>query len=67
MVIHVLLAWQVDFNVALRSFEPQVKGVRNLIDLALGSPLATPPRLLYTSSIGVLNRKATRFNSFSKL
>ncbi|KIM81777.1 hypothetical protein PILCRDRAFT_8450 [Piloderma croceum F 1598] len=53
-IIHV--AWHVDFNVALRSFEPQVKGVRNLIDLALASPQATPPRLLYTSSIGVLNR-----------
>ncbi|KIM78762.1 hypothetical protein PILCRDRAFT_10982 [Piloderma croceum F 1598] len=53
-IIHV--AWQVDFNVALRSFEPQVKGVRNLIDLALASPLASPPRLLYTSSTGVLNQ-----------
>ena len=57
MVVHQFLAWHVDFNVTLRSFEPQVKGVRNLIDLALASPHPTPPRLLYTSSIGVLNSK----------
>jgi thioester reductase-like protein len=36
-----------------------------LIDLALASPQATPPRLLYTSSIGVLNRKQIHSICFS--
>jgi hypothetical protein len=50
-------AWRVDFNLALQSFEPYVKGLRNLIDLALSSPHANPPRLLFTSSVGVLSRE----------
>ncbi|GJJ11568.1 putative NRPS-like protein biosynthetic cluster [Clathrus columnatus] len=43
---------QVDFNISLVSFEQTVRGVRNLIDLALVSPHTTTPRLLFTSSIG---------------
>jgi nucleoside-diphosphate-sugar epimerase len=50
-------AWRVDFNLALRSFDLQVKGLRNLIDLALASPHANPPRLLFTSSVAVLRRE----------
>ncbi|KAF8521638.1 hypothetical protein BU17DRAFT_87898 [Hysterangium stoloniferum] len=45
-------AWRVDFNLSLASFLPAVRGVRYMIDLALSSPLPTPPRLLFTSSIG---------------
>ncbi|KAJ6487136.1 putative aminoadipate reductase [Mycena vitilis] len=43
-------AWTLDFNKTLSSFEPHVKGTRNLIDLALRSN--TSVRFLFTSSIG---------------
>ncbi|KAH9841046.1 uncharacterized protein C8Q71DRAFT_890574 [Rhodofomes roseus] len=53
-VTHVIHnAWRVDFNLSLESFEPNVKGVRHLIDFALSSPRPSPPRTLFTSSIGV--------------
>ncbi|GJJ12703.1 putative NRPS-like protein biosynthetic cluster [Clathrus columnatus] len=48
------LAWRVDFNISLISFEPAIRGVRHLIDLALASPHTTPPRLVFTSSIGIV-------------
>jgi len=48
-------AWRVDFNISLTSFLPAVRGVRYMIDLALASPQPTPPRLLFTSSIGNIN------------
>ena len=57
LIVHQFSAWHVNFNIALWSFEPQVKGVHNLIDMALASPHSTPPHLLYTISIGVLNNK----------
>ncbi|KAF8200271.1 hypothetical protein BJ912DRAFT_921743 [Pholiota molesta] len=44
-------AWPVDFNLALKSFEANIKGLRTLIDFALSSPLQTPPTLIYTSTI----------------
>ncbi|KAG2133342.1 putative aminoadipate reductase [Suillus clintonianus] len=44
-------AWRLDFNLALSSFEPNVRGTRNLIDLALSSPYHPKPRFLFTSSI----------------
>ncbi|GJJ06091.1 putative NRPS-like protein biosynthetic cluster [Clathrus columnatus] len=44
-------AWQVNFNITLASFEPAIRGVRNLIDLALSSPLTSPPTLLFTSTV----------------
>ncbi|KIP01948.1 hypothetical protein PHLGIDRAFT_319891 [Phlebiopsis gigantea 11061_1 CR5-6] len=46
-------AWPVNFNLSLRSFEPSVRGVRHLIDLALGSPHPVPPQIVFVSSIGV--------------
>ncbi|KAJ7236051.1 acetyl-CoA synthetase-like protein [Mycena haematopus] len=49
VVIH--NAWTLDFNKALSSFEPHVKGTRNLIDLARQSPNASGVRFLFTSSI----------------
>ncbi|KAJ6553311.1 hypothetical protein B0H19DRAFT_1263705 [Mycena capillaripes] len=53
-VTHIIhTAWPVDFNLALASFEPNMKGLRNLVDFSLGSPFMEPPRLLYTSSIGI--------------
>ncbi|KAG9308660.1 putative aminoadipate reductase [Chiua virens] len=44
-------AWRLDFNLALSSFEPHVRGTRHLIDLARASCKAHKPRFLFTSSI----------------
>ncbi|CAE6460182.1 unnamed protein product [Rhizoctonia solani] len=46
-------AWQVDFNWNLQSFEPNVRGTRHLVDLALNSTWKRAPRLVFTSSISV--------------
>ncbi|KLO07028.1 acetyl-CoA synthetase-like protein [Schizopora paradoxa] len=49
-------AYTVNFNLSLASFEPNVLGLRQLVDLALSSRRHSPPRLIFTSSIGtVLN------------
>ncbi|TCD70281.1 putative NRPS-like protein biosynthetic cluster [Steccherinum ochraceum] len=54
-ITHVLHnGYRVNFNLSLTSFEPNVETVRLLIDLVLSSPLATPPRLEFISTIGVL-------------
>lgn len=47
-------AWLLNFNVILPSFKAHIQGVRNLIDLALSSPLPSPPCLTFTSSIAVV-------------
>ncbi|OBZ79958.1 L-aminoadipate-semialdehyde dehydrogenase large subunit [Grifola frondosa] len=47
-------AYRVDFNITLETFEPHVQALRYLIDLALSSSLASPPRLLFTSSVSVV-------------
>ncbi|KAH0833866.1 putative nonribosomal peptide synthetase [Lanmaoa asiatica] len=44
-------AWRLDFNLALSSFEPNVRGTRNLIDLARASKWADKPRFLFMSSV----------------
>ncbi|KAJ6491913.1 acetyl-CoA synthetase-like protein [Mycena sanguinolenta] len=44
-------AWTLDFNKTLLSFEPHIKGTRNLIDLARQSRIASGLRFLFTSSI----------------
>ncbi|KAG2095134.1 putative aminoadipate reductase [Suillus discolor] len=44
-------AWRLDFNLALSSFETHVRGMRNLIDLALSSPRHPQPRFMFASSI----------------
>ncbi|EJD42001.1 acetyl-CoA synthetase-like protein [Auricularia subglabra TFB-10046 SS5] len=46
-------AWPVNFNYALPTFEPAVKGARHLVDLALKSKLATPPKFQFISSVSV--------------
>lgn len=48
MIIH--NAWSVNFNQALLSFEPHIRGVRNFIDLAATSP--RNPHIVFISSIG---------------
>ncbi|KAH7912486.1 acetyl-CoA synthetase-like protein [Hygrophoropsis aurantiaca] len=52
-------AWRVDFNLTLASFETAVGGVRTLVDLALSSPLPKPPRIIFTSTVGVLRNWAS--------
>lgn len=44
-------AWRVDFNLALSSFESNIRGTRNLIDFALSASHASSLRFLFTSSI----------------
>ncbi|KAI0364205.1 acetyl-CoA synthetase-like protein [Pilatotrama ljubarskyi] len=46
-------AWKVDFNMSLSSFEVDIQGARNLVDLAIGSPYAKGPPVIFVSSIGV--------------
>lgn len=49
-VIH--SAWAVNFNLAVASFEKQqIAGLRNLLDLCLSVPFASPARLAFVSSI----------------
>ena len=47
--------WRVDFNMGLAAFEDDIKGVRNLIDLALSSSLSSPPNFLFPSSLAVVH------------
>ncbi|KAG2117013.1 putative aminoadipate reductase [Suillus discolor] len=44
-------SWRLDFNLALSSFDTHVRGMRNLIDLALSSPRHPKPRFMFASSI----------------
>lgn len=44
-------AWRLDFNLNLASFEGNVRGTRNLIDLARSSPHASSIRFLFMSSV----------------
>lgn len=40
-----------DFNLALSSFEPNIRGTRMLLDLALASPHAGSLRFTFVSSV----------------
>ena len=52
---HIIHAgWLVNWSFGLPQFEHLIRGTRNLIDLALSSPLPTPPRIIFISSIAVL-------------
>ncbi|KAI0719505.1 acetyl-CoA synthetase-like protein [Cerioporus squamosus] len=54
---HIMLnAWTVNFNLTLPSFEPDLKAVRNFLELALSSPFTEPPRVQFVSSIGIFER-----------
>ena len=49
-VVHI--AWAVNFNLGLRSFEQQhIKGLHNLINLSLASRRSSPPPFFFCSSI----------------
>ncbi|THU93668.1 acetyl-CoA synthetase-like protein [Dendrothele bispora CBS 962.96] len=47
-------AWTLNFAMTLSSFESQIKGVRNLVDLALSSPLYSQPQILFSSSVATI-------------
>ena len=51
MVIH--NAWRLDFNLRLASFEPSIRGTRNLIDLASQSEYSSALRFIFISSVAV--------------
>lgn len=44
-------AWRLDFNLGLTSFEPNIQGTRNLIDMARLSPYGPSVKILFTSSV----------------
>ncbi|KAI0332229.1 acetyl-CoA synthetase-like protein [Cubamyces sp. BRFM 1775] len=46
-------AWKVDFNMSIQSFEVDIQGARNLVDLAISSPYRQAPTIVFVSSIGV--------------
>lgn len=52
-----LIAWPVNFNFLLNSFEGSVAGLRQLVDLSLSSPNPSPPPVCFVSSVGVLRSK----------
>lgn len=55
-----LVAWPMDFTAPLAAFEHAIHGLRNLVDFAISSPWQVPPRLLFTSTVGVLSGKVLR-------
>ncbi|CAA7263094.1 unnamed protein product [Cyclocybe aegerita] len=51
LIIHV--AWRVDFNLGLTSFESNIKGTRNLVDLARSSHHGANTRFIFISSVAI--------------
>lgn len=49
LIVH--LAWPVNFNIKLESFEPHLAGLKNLLTLSLSVHRAEPARLFFASSI----------------
>ncbi|KZV99483.1 acetyl-CoA synthetase-like protein [Exidia glandulosa HHB12029] len=49
--------WPVNFNYAVKTFEPAIRGVKNLVDLALKSALPSPPHFMFISSISVSRKQ----------
>ncbi|KAJ6555930.1 hypothetical protein B0H19DRAFT_1210704 [Mycena capillaripes] len=63
-VTHIIHSdWPVNFNITLGSFEPNVQGLRNLVDFSLTSPFSEPRTLLYASSIGVFHSTPTELHA----
>ncbi|TBU23410.1 acetyl-CoA synthetase-like protein [Dichomitus squalens] len=48
-------AWKVDFNLSIASFEHDIQGARNLVDLAISSPYKKAPTVVFVSSVGVFS------------
>ncbi|KAI0185904.1 putative NRPS-like enzyme [Xylaria flabelliformis] len=57
LIVH--LAWPVNFNIHLQSFEPQLEGLRSLLDLSLSVRRSEPARLLFGSSISTAYNTST--------
>ncbi len=57
------LAWKVDFNLSISSFAHDIQGTRNLVDLALGSPYATAPSMIFVSSVGIFTSVSMKLSS----
>lgn len=55
-------AWPMDFNRSLVSFEAQFQYLVSIIQLALRSTSATPPKILFTSSIASVARYPSKSN-----
>ena len=55
------IAWQVNFNLKVTSFEEDLQGLRNLLDLAVSSQYTVPPKFMFVSSIGVLASEYTPY------
>ncbi|TAQ86891.1 hypothetical protein B7494_g4802 [Chlorociboria aeruginascens] len=57
LIVH--LAWPVNFNIPLQSFEPHLAGLRNLLDLSLAVNRPEPARLWFASSISTAENTPT--------
>ncbi|KAL9053343.1 MAG: hypothetical protein Q9206_003971 [Seirophora lacunosa] len=58
LIVHI--AWPVNFNLPLRSFEPHIRGLHNLLSLSTSVKRPQPARLFFASSISVaLNSAAS--------
>lgn len=57
LIIHV--AWPVNFNISLSSFEPHIAGLHNLLQFSLAVHRHEPARLLFCSSISTAFRTKT--------
>ncbi|TFK33796.1 acetyl-CoA synthetase-like protein [Crucibulum laeve] len=62
LIIHA--AWRVDFNLTLVSFERNIQGTRNIIDMARSGSHASSLRFLYISSIGSMQSWDHRNGSY---
>ncbi|ETW81166.1 tridomain enzyme adenylation-thiolation-dehydrogenase [Heterobasidion irregulare TC 32-1] len=47
-------AWMVNFNMPFAAYLPLIEGVREVVELALASPLAEPPRIVFVSSVSAV-------------
>jgi thioester reductase-like protein len=48
-------AWQVDFNMSIESFEPQIKGFCSLLNLAITARDGHPGSFFFSSSVSVVS------------
>ncbi|KZT25643.1 hypothetical protein NEOLEDRAFT_1178119 [Neolentinus lepideus HHB14362 ss-1] len=53
-VVHI--GWNINLAVPLKTFEPDVRGLRSLIDLAATARNGKPARLVYASSAGIFRQ-----------
>ncbi|EIW80018.1 acetyl-CoA synthetase-like protein [Coniophora puteana RWD-64-598 SS2] len=53
-------AWTVNFNLGLDSFEGNIRGLRSLVDFVLSSSLSRSPKVVFTSSIGVVQNSGSK-------